>query len=405
MVKKILYGFIFFYSPLFACSNIFINQGEHHIASRTMDFPFNTGNVFGVGLKGQKNQSNTAISNVPDGREATWTTTHNYIGQTWLSGPDIVDGMNDAGVSAAFLYLPDISSYPKFNKNDKRPALNMYESINFVLSQATSTKDALAKLNTVQTVEGGFWFYYQGKSGFMMKAPGHLVIRDKTGDSAVIEWIHGTIHVYPNAGPVITNAPEYSWQIKHASQYNYVQSKKNIAAKFDNQFMNGSGFIGLPGDFTPPNRFARATQVIRNMPQAQNHNEAIRFALSAIETIQVPVGSSDSPTFWKTVSDLDKATYYYYPLLTLSKDYAMLGQKGVEAYSPDITNAWQTYKLSELSSTNLPKKSVLAMVSKKKKSDVKKIVDWLHIPTPGPTNAELEAYNKQVQKALMVKEF
>lgn len=402
MNKIISLCFFFIHVPVFACSNVFISQGSHHIVARTMDFPFNTGNTFGVGLKGQKNQSNTVISQVPKGKEATWSATQNYIGQTWLNGPDIVDGMNDAGVSAAFLYLPDVSSYPKYNKDDQRPALNMYESINFVLSQATSTKDAIAKLNTVQTVEGGFWFSYKGEPGFMMKAPGHLIIRDKSGDSAVIEWTHGKVNVYPNAGPVITNSPEYPWQLKHASQYNYVQGKKNIAAKFDGQFMNGSGFIGLPGDFTPPNRFARATQIIRNMPSAQNHNIAIRYALSAIETIQVPVGSSDSPTFWKTLSDLDKGTYYYYPMLTLSKDYAMLGQKDVEAFSPAITNAWQAYQLSALSINNLPKKSVSAVISKKEKTQVKKVIDWLHIPTPGPSNAELKSYNEKVKKALMV---
>ncbi len=405
MLRRVCLCLLFFVGHTFACSNIFINQGAHHIVSRTMDFPFNTGNAFGVGLKGQKNQSNTVISNVPDGHEATWTNTRNYIGQTWLNGPIIVDGMNDAGVSAAYLYLPNVTAIPTFDKSDKRPALNAYESLNFVLSQATSTKDALAKLNTVQTVDGGIPFLYMGKPGFMMKAPGHLVIRDKSGDSAVIEWVKGKMLVYPNAGPVLTNSPEYPWQLMHAGQYDYVQSKKNIAAKFNGQFMNGSGFIGLPGDFTPPNRFARATQVIRNMPQAQNHNEAVRFALDVIETVQVPVGSNDSPTFWKTVSDLDKGIYYYYPMFTLSKDYAVMGQKGVEALSPEITHAWQTHRLSALSTSHLPKNMVDATVHKMKHSEVKKVVDWLHIPTPGPSSAELKAYNEKVKKALMVKAY
>lgn len=386
-----------------ACSNIFVNAGGYQVVARTMDFPFNSGNDFGVGFVGQKNVSNTVVSQVPDGKTAAWTNTKTYIGQTWLNGPVIVDGMNDAGVSAAFLYLPDITQYPTFNEKDSRDALTFYDSLNFVLSQASSVDDALNLLSKVQLVGGALSFKYKGESGYLMKLPGHLSIRDKTGRSAVVEAIGGKIRVYAKAGPVLTNSPAYDWQVKNAGRYDYVQGKNNINARFDGLFMNGSGFIGIPGDWTPPHRFARATQIIKNLPMPQNNNEAIRLALGVLESVQVPVGSSDSPSFWKTVSDLNHDTYYYYPMYTMSKSYTVMGKEGAVAMSPELQNAWQKYNVKRLAKNKtLPKGMIPALITRMKKQDIKKIVNWLVIPTPGPKEQLSQRYKKEVDEALMV---
>lgn len=105
--------------------------------------------------------------------------------------------------------------------------------------------------------------------------------------------------------------PPYDWQIDNAETFNDTISGKNKDIKFDNSYMNGSGFYGVPGDWTPPSRFVRAYQLIRNMPKPKTTNQAKALALEALHTVEVPLGVNPAPTAWETMADLVNAKYYF----------------------------------------------------------------------------------------------
>ena len=330
-----------------ACSNVFITNSKNSVVARTMDFPFNTGATIGYGVKGEKNTSVINMQkNAPIDKAVTWTNTHDFLGMTFLNGDVLVDGTNDAGLYAAMLYLPDFTKYPTYNAKDSRPMLGVADSVNYLLGTSSNVTEALQHFNQVQSVRSAPKIELKGKAGLYILPPFHLILRDHTGHSAVVEWIGGKANVHDNAGPVLTNSPSYDWQLQHAARYNYVSSE-NINAKFAGSYMNGSGFLGLPGDFTPPNRFARATQIIKHMPVPQNNNEAIQLALAAIETIQVPIGSSDSPSLWKSVADLNNRDYYIDIMYHVNPEYAVIGQPGVTISSPDISHAWRKFNVEK----------------------------------------------------------
>ena len=84
----------------------------------------------------------------------------------------------------------------------------------------------------------------------------HWRIGDSTGKQAVLEP-----RFYENKLGVLTNSPGFGWQLTNLSNYinlfpggvaPHALSNLTLTA-----FGAGSGFLGLPGDVTPPSRFVR----------------------------------------------------------------------------------------------------------------------------------------------------
>ena len=85
---------------------------------------------------------------------------------------------------------------------------------------------------------------------------------DASGKSIVIEYVGGKLNVFDDPLGVVTNSPSFDWHM--ANLRNYVNfSMTNVppvklgSVKLE-PFGQGSGMLGLPGDFTPPSRFVRA---------------------------------------------------------------------------------------------------------------------------------------------------
>lgn len=393
-MRKLLTLFLAVLLPTlaFPCSNVFVTNAKQSVTARTMDFPFNTGDTIGYGLKGAKNESViNMVKSMGSNHAATWKNTHGFLGMTFLEGQVLVDGTNDSGLYAAMLYLPDFTKYPLANAQDKRPLLGVADSVNYVLGTSSNVTEALQNFKKVQPVVSAPEIKLKGKSGVYILPPFHVVLRDRTGHSAVIEWVGGKTQIYDHAGNVLTNSPPYNWQVKNAQRYDYVTADNN-GAKFSGAFMNGSGFLGLPGDFTPPNRFARATQIIQHLPVPQNNHEAIQLALAAIETIQVPIGASDSPSLWKSVADLDNHNYFVDVMYHLDPEYAVIGQPGVKIISPDIDQAWKRFNVEKTLAAvqkgdvrGFAKKHLKQIRLKQPlKAYVKKIMSIVQQRTPGP---------------------
>jgi choloylglycine hydrolase len=91
--------------------------------------------------------------------------------------------------------------------------------------------------------------------------PAHFFLQDKSGKSLVVEPVDGTLKVHDAPLGVMANAPTYDWHMTNLANYinlsvNDIESIKLGAQKIS-AFGAGGGLLGLPGDFTPPSRFAR----------------------------------------------------------------------------------------------------------------------------------------------------
>lgn len=303
------------------CSDVLINKGGYHIEARTLDFLVNLGFQDKLGFVGEENTTDVVLDadKIPSTQLTSWKNKYGFLGRAAFSGQKIMDGMNTQGLSVAILYLPG-TKFPVYNVKDQKPVLAIYDIAPYLLSQAKTVLEALQLLRSLQLVQSAV----KEKEGVFIKdIPIHYVVRDKTGESAVIEFIDGHVKIYEKAGDIITNAPPLDWQLQNANYYDSLLADNKVPnEKFSKTFHNyetiykSSSFVGeanlmgIPGDFTPPSRFARAQVLLNNFPVPTSRQVALYQASTLIDSLSVPVLKGASPTLWSSIKDLDEGVYY-----------------------------------------------------------------------------------------------
>jgi choloylglycine hydrolase len=121
----------------------------------------------------------------------------------------------------------------------------------------------------------------------------HLAISDRTGDSAILEYVGGKLRIYHDARyTVMTNSPTFDKQMAIASYWDSV---------------GGASF--LPGGVRAADRFSRMRWMLHQVPKAADPRTAAAIVLSLVRAISVPLGLRDpalpniSSTRWRTVLD------------------------------------------------------------------------------------------------------
>jgi len=285
-----------------ACSDIFINHPNAHIEARSMDFGMNIAMNDTFGFIGQKNTTDIIIDadKIPAGDLTSWTNKYGYWGRYAFHTPKVDDAMNTEGLSISGLYLDKYTQYPVYNPADKRPVLGVFDMPNFLVSQARNVDEAVALINSRQIVQSAV----EIKPGIFLKnTPLHYVIRDKTGKSAVIEFVGGKTLVYTGAGNVMTNSPTYPQQLEMVKKYETLSVDKD------------NSLTGMPGGFDSPERFARGHILTKSLPVPASTQEALYQADFTISSCSVPYfgrpGSGyRSNTVWKVLKDLDHGIVY-----------------------------------------------------------------------------------------------
>lgn len=86
-------------------------------------------------------------------------------------------------------------------------------------------------------------------------------------------------------------------------------------------FGAGSGFLGIPGDVTPPSRFVRAAFYQATAPKQQTAEGTVRQCFQILNNFDIPVGiefaegetPADIPsaTQWTSATDMKNLAIYY----------------------------------------------------------------------------------------------
>ncbi len=86
--------------------------------------------------------------------------------------------------------------------------------------------------------------------------PFHYVVYDKSGASIAIEPLGGKLKVFDNPLGVMTNSPSFDWHMTNLRNYIALNPRNvppvTISGATFRQLGQGSGMLGLPGDFSPP---------------------------------------------------------------------------------------------------------------------------------------------------------
>lgn len=269
-----------------------------------------------------------------------WRVKYGFMGVNTLGMDIATDGMNEAGLSAHALYIPGFFEYQPYPADGKNVIANT-DLVNWVLSQfetVAQVREALAKI-TVYGLD-------VPKAGVQ---PLHWAVRDASGGSIVVEYVKGRLMVHDNPIGVLTNAPNFDWHMtnlrNHINLTNINVDGLKLGATTLPPLGQGSGLIGLPGDYTPPSRFLRATALAFSLKQPEDATRAANAAFHILNAVDIPIGAvaekvpgkNGAPdtlayeqTQWVTVYDLKNKISYF-------RTYGNLNIRKIDLNKVDFT--------------------------------------------------------------------
>ena len=300
--------------PAPACTDFQVKtEGGDSVIGRSMEWGADLHSRLVVHPRGEKRQSPA-----PGGKQGlSWTSKLGYVGVD-ANGLDVsVDGMNEKGLSFGLLWLPDCTRYPDISDDQAGSAIDLTELGAWTLGNfetVDQVKEALGKVKVFASPVPSF--------GGVPTA--HIALHDAAGNNLVVEFVDGQQKIYDNKIGVLTNSPTFDWHQTNLRNYLFVHPDNVKALKVDRTVLSspgqGSGFLGIPGDWTPPSRFVRTAAMIAFAYKVKQPSEGVNLAEHILNAVDIPRGTirenvngaeySDY-TQWALIKDLGNQKNYY----------------------------------------------------------------------------------------------
>lgn len=253
----------------------------------------------------------------PKGKNGmTFKSKYGYVGLAVEEKEFIAEGVNEAGLSAGLFYYPNYGSYQLYDEKYNSTSIADLQLVSWLLSQFATVDEVKAGMNKVRVIS------LMGGNGSAEAL--HWRVGDSSGKQIVIEIEEGIVHIYDNTIGVLTNAPNFHWHLTNLNNYVNLTPVNSQAHEMGNvrvfPFSFGSGFLGLPGDFTPPSRFVRAAFFKTTAPTMKTAHDAMLQCFTILNNFDIPIGMEypkgqvpdlPSATQWTTAIDLTNKVVYY----------------------------------------------------------------------------------------------
>ncbi len=300
-------------STAFACTGITIKPKDGSIIfARTLEFATDLQSNIIIVPRGME-----IIGTAPGGKPGlTWKSKYGVVGTNAFDMPVTVDGLNEKGLHVGVFYFPGFAKYQQIQAADVVKTLAPWELGLFLLSTCSDVKEAVTAAKEVRVGD-----VVQKDLGFV--PPAHFIVSDSAGNSVVLEHIDGELKIHRNPLGVMSNSPTFDWHMTNLS--NYVNMTVSNVPKIDvggNQIKGlgqGSGMLGLPGDFTPPSRFVRAVAFSKSALPVDSAQEGVLQAFHILNQFDIPQGAARGIerghevadyTLWTSAADLKNTRYY-----------------------------------------------------------------------------------------------
>lgn len=233
----------------------------------------------------------------------------------------VVEGVNEAGLSAGLFFFPGFGEYPQFDKKTEDRSISDLQFVSWVLSNFSSIEEVKKGIKDIRVIS------MDSRIGTV-----HWRLSEPGGRIVVLEYKKGEPVFHENPIGTFTNSPGFEFHITNLR--NYVNLHAGAA---ENQLLGqgtrpenplelsplggGSGMLGLPGDFTPPSRFVRAAFFSMSAPILPTSFEMVTQAFHILNNFDIPVGAQHkadqiplglpSATQFTAVTDLSTLRLYY----------------------------------------------------------------------------------------------
>ena len=262
---------------------------------------------------------------VPEGTRAfQWKGVYGIAGIELFEAGRYADAMNEKGLVVGLFYHPGFAEYAKYDPARWDRQIAPTDVASYLLSTCTDIAEVRAAFSKIEVAA-------ITDPILGIPAPIHLMITEPSGKQIIIEWVGGKPKFFNSALGVITNAPTYDWHLINLRNYTGMTLAPKPEIDIDGIRLNplggGSGFLGLPGDFTPPSRFIRAVVFTHTARKTPNGQETLYEAFRILDNFNVPLGASEgagekptgnplrklrSSTCWTIAYDMPAKTFYYH---------------------------------------------------------------------------------------------
>ena len=226
----------------------------------------------------------------------------------------VAEGLNEAGLSAGLFYFPGYGRYEAFDASKKSSSIADLLLVPLYLVSCATVEEVKAAVGKVHVVA-----VYPDASTV------HWRFADASGRQLVLEIIDGEPIFYENDLGVLTNSPGFEWQLTNLNNYVNLYPgaapSQMLGALRLSPFGAGSGFLGIPGDITPPSRFVRAAFYQPSAPEQATAADAVTQCFHILNNFDIPIGietdrggkPTDIPsaTQWTAVTDVKNRVIYY----------------------------------------------------------------------------------------------
>ena len=337
-----------------ACTSFVISASDGgYVYGRTLEFGINLESA-PIAIPRNYKYQGTGVNGQPG---KTWKTKYAVIGMNGVHLPILVDGLNEKGMSGGLLYAPNTAEYQELKPENSSNSIASYEMLTY----------ALTNFATIDEVREGFSHILVNKTGhapFNGSVPLHMTLHDANHKNLVIEYNHGILYMYDNPTGVMTNDPNFAFQLANLGQYANLSPKESTALKINGADFappsSGSGLHGIPGDSLSPSRFIRATFYSAAAPLLATTDMQVAVAFHILNNFDIPPGSiqlSDKnpygggtsgfeKTEWLAVADAKNLIYY---VKTYENQTAQsLAMKNVNLDAKEIKNYTLSAKEAQL---------------------------------------------------------
>ena len=285
----------------------------------TVGFPYKEGITFGRTLEIGIVLDNKIVFVPRDkkdfikAKERKFSSKYSVIGTAFFEISSFGDGINEMGLMGSSNLLPN---YATFSDKIVEGKINMTTSntFDYLLSRCKDVEEVRKEAENIMVMKD------EDTDGGMTTSM-HFFFMDAKGEKVVLEPVDGKLVAYDNPYGVLTNAPEFPWHETNLKNYINLRSENVEEADFNGEsvakFGEGTGMLGLPGDFTPPSRFVRASYFVSNTPKDLDRDKAILQVFRILSQSDIPTGAikgeggkTQDQTLYTAVMDTKRQAYF-----------------------------------------------------------------------------------------------
>lgn len=239
---------------------------------------------------------------------------YGVVGLSVVQKEFIAEGMNEAGLSAGLFFFPGYGGYQAYNAKENARTLTDLQLVTWVLARFATIDEVIAAVSAGQVKIVGLDEH----------SVVHWRLGEPSGRQVVLEIVGGVPHFFENKVGVLANSPGFEWHLTNLNNYVHLTpggaGPSQLGDLSLKAFGANGGFLGLPGDMTPPSRFVRAAFLRNTAPQKNTAWETVQQSFLLMNNFDVPIGimhpageTPDIPsaTQWTSAVDHNNLRIYY----------------------------------------------------------------------------------------------